>query len=107
MDNIIEKSSEIIAETKWSNILKIHWNYRVYIPKEYNNNFDKRYPVIYVLHGWGGNLTNTTDNTRIDSKSILDDLIEKNEIIPMIVVFVDGFNSFYLDGPTFVFRSSR
>lgn len=102
----MEKSSEIIADTKWSEIMKLHWNYRAYLPKEYREDIDKRYPVLYILHGFGGNVTNTTDDTRIDSKSILDELIDKNEIKPMIVVFVDGFNSFYVDGPTFKMKSA-
>ncbi len=106
MDNIIEKSSEIIAEIMWSEVMQLHWNYRVYLPKEYRENIDKKYPTLYVLHGWGGNVTNTSDETRIDSKSILDDLIENKEINPMIVVFVDGFNSFYVDGPIFKMKSA-
>lgn len=106
MDNIIEKSSEIIAEIMWSEVMKIHWNYRVYIPKDYKENLDKKYPTLYVLHGWGGNVTNTSDETRIDSKAVLDKLIENKEIKPMIVIFVDGFNSFYLDGPTFKMKTA-
>ena len=101
-----EKASEIIAEIMWSEVMGLHWNYRVYIPKEYGENLDKNYPTLYVLHGWGGNLTNTSDETRIDSKSVLDNLIDNKEIKPMIVVFVDGFNSFYVDGPTFKMKSA-
>lgn len=101
-----EKSSKVIADTKWSDTMKIHWNHRVYLPKEYEENSDKEYPVLYMLHGWGGNLTNTTDEARIDSQKILDNLIDNKEIEPMIVVFVDGFNSFYVDGPTFKMESA-
>ncbi len=101
-----DKISQIIADTQWSNTMKIHWNYGVYLPEEYVENLDKKYPVLYVLHGWGGNVTNTIDETRIDSKSILDNLITNKEIKPMIVVFVDGFNSFYVDGPTFKMKSA-
>ena len=100
------KTSQVIADTQWSDTMQIHWNHRVYLPKEYEENLDKKYPVLYVLHGWGGNVTNTTDETRIDSKSILDKLIEDKEIEPMIVVFVDGFNSYYVDGPTFKMESA-
>ena len=82
------KTSQVIADTQWSDTMQIHWNHRVYLPKEYEENLDKKYPVLYVLHGWGGNVTNTTDETRIDSKSILDKLIDDKEIEPMIVVFV-------------------
>lgn len=101
-----DNTSQVIADTQWSNTMKIHWNYGVYLPKEYVENLDKRYPVLYVLHGWGGNVTNVTDEVRIDSKSILDNLITNKEIKPMIVVFVDGFNSFYVDGPTFKMKSA-
>ncbi|MDU5111567.1 MAG: alpha/beta hydrolase-fold protein [Clostridium sp.] len=101
-----EKSSKVIADTQWSDTMKIHWNHRVYLPKEYEENSDKEYPVLYMLHGWGGNLTNTTDEARIDSQKILDNLIDNKEIEPMIVVFVDGFNSFYVDGPTFKMESA-
>lgn len=100
--------SQVIADTKWSDSLNIHWNHRVYLPKEYNleENKDKEYPVVYMLHGWGGNVTNTTDPVRIDSQSILDGLIDSGEIEPMIVVFVDGFNSYYLDGPEFAMETA-
>ncbi|WP_195266803.1 alpha/beta hydrolase-fold protein [Clostridium sp. 1001275B_160808_H3] len=101
-----EKTSQVIADTKWSDTMQIHWNHRVYLPKEYEEKLNKKYPVLYVLHGWGGNVTNTTDETRIDSKSILDKLIDDKEIEPMIVVFIDGFNSYYVDGPTFKMKSA-
>ncbi|MFC2124323.1 alpha/beta hydrolase [Bacteroidota bacterium] len=28
--------------------------YRIYLPKNYNQKKDKRYPVVYYFHGWGG-----------------------------------------------------
>lgn len=101
-----DRTSQVIADTQWSNTMQIHWNHRVYLPEEYGKNLNKKYPVLYVLHGWGGNVTNTTDETRIDSKLILDNLIDNKEIEPMILVFVDGFNSFYVDGPTFKMESA-
>ena len=106
MDKVIGKLSEIIDGTKWSEIMKLHWNYKVYLPKEYKENLNKKYPVLYFLHGWGGNLTNLCDKNRVDSKSVLDKLIDNKEINPMIVVLIDGFNSFYLDGPIFKMKSA-
>lgn len=106
MGKVIEYSSEIIAEIIWSEVMQLHWNYRVYIPKGYRENLGKKYPVLYFLHGWGGNVTNATDKTRIDSQTVLDQLISNGEIDPMIVVFVDGFNSCYVDGPTFKMKSA-
>lgn len=47
-----------------------------------------------MLHGLGGNHTNLLE--RFDSKAILDKVIKKTGK-DMIVVFPDGFNSFYID----------
>jgi predicted peptidase len=30
---------------------------RVYLPPEYDENQELHYPVVYFLHGWGGNHT--------------------------------------------------
>ena len=43
------KTSQVIADTQWSDTMQIHWNHRVYLPKEYEENLDKKYPVLYVL----------------------------------------------------------
>lgn len=29
------KTSQVIADTQWSDTMQIHWNHRVYLPKEY------------------------------------------------------------------------
>lgn len=103
-----EVASTVEAKTAWSNQLNAHWNYRVYLPKGYDQpeNADTKYPVVYMMHGWGGNVTNMTDTARIDSKKILDDLIDSGKVKPMIVVFIDGFNSYYVDGPEFKMESA-
>lgn len=56
----------------------------IYLPQEYKNG-TQRYPVIYVLHGYGG-----TDSLMmsvwIDFKLLLDNAIKSGKIRPMIVV---------------------
>lgn len=103
-----QPKSAVDAKTAWSPQLSLHWNYRVYTPKGYSDaeNAGRRYPVVYMLHGWGGNVTNMTDSARIDSKATLDSLIDDGKIQPMIVVFVDGFNSYYVDGPALKMESA-
>ena len=72
---------------------------RVYLPPSYDFT-EKRYPVIYVLHGFGGNSNSLTRKMR----SAMDRMILREEIQEAIVVFVDGSNRFggsmYLSSPT-------
>ena len=72
---------------------------RVYLPPSYDFT-QKRYPVIYVLHGFGGSSNSLTRKM----KSALDRMILGEEIQEAIAVFVDGSNRFggsqYLSSPT-------
>ena len=72
---------------------------RVYLPPSYDFT-EKRYPVIYVLHGFGGDSGSLSDRV----KSRMDRMIPNEEIQEMIAVFVDGSNRFggsqYLSSPT-------
>ncbi len=72
---------------------------RVYLPPSYDFT-EKRYPVIYVLHGFGGDSNSLTRKV----KSAMDRMILSEEIQEAIAVFVDGSNRFggsqYLSSPT-------
>lgn len=62
--------------------------FAIYLPPSYETS-DKRYPVIYVLHGYTqgvGALTNI--------RWTLDAMIQSRDIGELIAVFVDGFNKF-------------
>lgn len=71
----------------------------VYLPPNYETT-NKRYPVIYVLHGFEGNARSLT--TKV--KGALDAMLFNRQIEEMIAVFVDGSNRFggsqYLSSPT-------
>ena len=86
--------SEILTTTFYSSYLKLDWNYDLYLPDGFSTN--KKYNLILMFHGLYGNHTNFLDRNRIDSQPILDQLIEKINK-PVLVAFVDGFNSFYID----------
>ncbi|CAM4320256.1 prolyl oligopeptidase family serine peptidase [Erysipelothrix inopinata] len=81
--------SEIIATSMYSKNLKLDWNYSVYIPESWSD--DSHLPVLCLFHGAYGNHTNVVDKGL--AKEHLDRLN-----IQQIVVFVDGFNSFYFNG---------
>lgn len=71
----------------------------VYLPPSYEFT-EKRYPVIYVLHGFNGDSESLTRKM----KSAMDRMIFSEEIQEAIAVFVDGSNRFggsqYLSSPT-------
>ncbi len=60
----------------------------VYLPPNYENS-DKRYPVIYYLHGFMGN-----DAILPGMKAILDAGIRTNKIRPYILVIADNYTLF-------------
>ena len=72
---------------------------RVYLPPSYDFT-EKRYPVIYVLHGFNG----TSKSLTRKMKSAMDRMILSEEVQEAIVVFADGSNRFggsqYLSSPT-------
>ncbi|MFX1450644.1 MAG: alpha/beta hydrolase-fold protein [Promethearchaeota archaeon] len=87
---------------------------RIYLPPGYYENKEKRYPVIYFLHGYAGNNESWTvtalhdkdrgipldiipkkilkevDLDRMPTYEILDDLIINGELAPFILVQPDG-----------------
>lgn len=76
-----------------------HWYYSditgkwrrafVYTPAEYDNNTEKRYPVLYLLHGAGENERGWSFQGRLNF--IMDNLIANGEAVPMIIVNDNGY----------------
>ena len=71
-----------------SNILGMDRRLTVYTPYGYENNPKKKYPVLYLLHGAGGDEEAWISMGR--AAQILDNLIEKGLAEPMIVVMPNG-----------------
>lgn len=60
----------------------------VYTPAGYENNTDKKYPVLYLLHGMGGDEDAWNELGR--ASVILDNMIASGAVEPMIVVMPNG-----------------
>ena len=76
--------------TLWYDSTQLGLNRRmiVYTPYGYENSKKTKYPVLYLLHGGGGDEEAWTSMGR--AAQILDDLIERGEAVPMIVVMPNG-----------------
>ena len=80
---------------------KIH--YSVILPSSYH--IDKKdYPVIYLLHGYGGNHESWLSRCHIDQ--IVDSLLQLNAIGEFIYVMPDAKNSYYINNfdSTFMYQ---
>lgn len=60
----------------------------VYTPAGYEQSGDLRYPVLYLLHGMGGDENAWAELGR--ASQILDNMIARGEVEPMIVVMPNG-----------------
>lgn len=60
----------------------------VYLPADYEMNIKKKYPVLYLLHGTGGDEMAWLDMGRL--AQIMDNMIAQGKIKPMIVIMPNG-----------------
>ncbi len=98
-------SGKMVAPTLYSETLKLDWNFTAYLPASFDEaNTEQKFPVIYLLHGAYGNHRNLVE--RFSTKDIMDKLIAEGKMPEAVVVFVDGFNSYYVDGPAFAMESA-
>uniref|UniRef100_UPI00402A56AB alpha/beta hydrolase-fold protein n=1 Tax=Prevotella sp. TaxID=59823 RepID=UPI00402A56AB len=76
------------ARWYYSDLLRMERRINIYTPAGYEANPTKRYPVLYLLHGMGGDEDEWVHFGR--ACQILDNLIAQGKAEPMIVVFTNG-----------------
>ena len=72
----------------WSEINGLERHVNIYVPAEYEQNPNKRYPVLYLLHGWGEDENGWSNQGHMGN--IMDGLIASGKAVPMIVVMESG-----------------
>ncbi len=72
----------------WSEINGMERHINVYLPAEYEKNPTKKYPVLYLLHGWGEDENGWSNQGHMGN--IMDGLIASKKAVPMIVVMESG-----------------
>ena len=46
--------SKVVTDSIYSQVLKAHRAYTIYLPQSYSNETDRKYPILYLLHGMSG-----------------------------------------------------
>jgi len=92
--NINKYKSSVYDLSYVSNIASDTLGYLLYKPKE--KSFTKL-PVLFLLHGHGGNQYDWFDKEEGDLKRILDSLIKNKSIPPVVAVSIEARNSWYVN----------
>ena len=76
--------SRVITDTIHSDILSADRAYNIFLPKSYDQDTDRQYPILYLLHGMLD--TNLGWYTRGHVKDVMDQLVASGEACEMIIV---------------------
>lgn len=79
---------EIRSLYHWSDVNGLERHINVYVPAEYESNPKKKYPVLYLVHGWGEDENGWSIQGHM--ANIMDGLIAAGKAVPMIVVMPSG-----------------
>lgn len=76
--------SQVVCDSIYSKALNCYRKFNIYLPKSYNVNSDKKYPILYLLHG----MSDTQDAwfLRGHVKDVADLLMRSGEACEMIIV---------------------
>lgn len=79
----------VVSESWYYSDIRNEWRRCfVYTPAEYDNEQNKKYPVLYLQHGMGENETSWANQGKMNF--IMDNLIAEGNATPMIVVMDNG-----------------
>ncbi len=92
-DNTGTKGTVVKDVSIQSKILDREMKYSLYLPAGYSG--EKQYPVLYLLHGYGGDQNDWWEHDDIADDA--DAMISAGEIPPMIIVTPDGATWMYID----------
>lgn len=80
----ITAQGKVITDSIKSNILGATVKVNIYVPAEFDSNPTKQYPVLYLLHGFTDTYAAWVEKGKLDR--VADEMIQKGEIPPMVIV---------------------
>ncbi len=92
-------TGKVEYKTMPSKILNENREYAVYLPKSYNSETNKKYPVLYLLHGGGGSHTDWPKQGSLEGAA--NQLIDSKEACEMIIICPEAGKTFmnYFNNP--------
>lgn len=87
-------ASTVAARSFHSEALGREWPYTIYLPTGYRND-GPRYPVLYLLHGNHGDANDWITQGQLQATA--DQLIERKEIPPVVIVMPQAGTDWYVD----------
>lgn len=90
-----ESLSSVFSDSLYSENLNSFVVYELYLPKSYDKT--KRFPIIYLLHGHGGNEHNWFEKNSGNVQQLLDSLQTIHKIPELIAISFDAKNTWYVD----------
>lgn len=79
---------EVSMKRYYSSVFNDWRRFYIYTPADYQQNTNKKYPVLYLLHGGGEDERGWSTQGKTDL--ILDNLIADGKANPMLIVMMDG-----------------
>lgn len=85
--------SKVVTDSIYSEVLKAHRAYSIYLPKSYDADTNKKYPILYLLHGMMG--VNSSWFNDQHAKDVMDQLVASGEACEMIIVSPNAGGNIY------------
>ncbi len=80
--------SRVVTDTIYSEVLKAKRAYTVYLPAAFDQQPERKFPILYLLHGMGGVNSSWVDDMSL--KDISDRLTASGEMCEMVIVTPDA-----------------
>lgn len=85
--------SKIVTDSIYSEVLKAHRAYNIFLPKSYETDTNRQYPILYLLHGMLD--TNYGWTMRGHLQDVMDQLTASGEACEMIIVTPNAGGNIY------------
>lgn len=85
--------SKVVTDSIYSKVLDANRQFTIYLPKSYEVDTTKKYPILYLLHGMMGVNTSWFEDQRC--KDVMDQLVASGEACEMIIVSPNAGGNIY------------
>ncbi len=93
--DVFSQGKVIEGKTITSKILGKNVSYSIYLPPNYDASVGRKYPVVYLLHGYSDNETAWVQFGNVDQTA--DIAIANGDVTPMIIVMPNGDLDWYVN----------